>query len=416
MLQIEQNNKEEKEFFIDNHAIMVFYGIIVFITVNVLLLLMFMYNYKENMVKEIEKNIYEYEEVDLSYICDMYDCIYINSDNTVYRNINHSDGYARLERSDEIIYKKYIVFENMYITSDLDVLVEVVVNNYFNGFVVVSRKNIFDIINNIYFYLLTVIIWFNILLFIYNLFSYRKYQFKHNIMLQHEGYYNSMMLLTENIHHELNTPLSVITKKINNFRGKVLNNTEHLYCDLKLKNDIDMIETSLEQIYDLLTRMKPFKDLKCQLPKDLRTLIKTACDIMSVSQHEEFEYEIEYDLTSYKLDTSKISTGEFTAIMLNFIKNSIDANAHNMKFKIHKNTLNKLSILIIDNGNGIPLNVQDIIFRKDSSTKSRTRGNGLYVNKFIIHESGGDIKLKHSDTSGTVFELTIPIIKIGGNK
>jgi signal transduction histidine kinase len=226
-------------------------------------------------------------------------------------------------------------------------------------------------------------------------------------MLQHEGYYKSMMMLTENIHHELNTPLIVIYKKIQKIKQRCIN-TET--CDA----DFDLIDTSLEGIADLLVRMRPFKDLKKSTSRDLRTLIKTTCDIMNISQHEVFDYEIEYDFMNYKLDTSLLTPGEFTAMMLNFIKNSIDANAHDMKFKIKWVKNESISFYIIDNGNGIPLNVQDSIFKQDSSSKSRNRGNGLYINKFIANESNGDINLKYSDSTGTVFEVVIPIIQNKG--
>jgi signal transduction histidine kinase len=407
------------EFFFNNPLVVATYSLFVFVIVNLLMIFMFVYNYHNSVTDEIKKNIFEYEEVDLSHLCGLYNCKYINYDNVTYRNVNHNiSEYPKLERSNVKLSKDVIIFSKVFLTKDFDVLIEVNVNNYFNGFLVVAKKNLFDIINNVYYYALTSFMTFNILLLIINILGYKKFQLRHNIMLQTEGYYKSMMMLTENIHHELNTPMSVMNKKIMKLRNKLLDNNNGPLCDLEIKKDLDLIEASLQQMSDLVVRMRPFKDLKKQTTSDLRTIIRTSCDIMGVSQHERFDYDVSIDFMEYKLNTQLLKKGEFTAIILNLIKNSIDANTHLINFKIKKydEKHKKLHFYIADNGNGIPLDLQSSIFKEDVSSKSKNRGNGLFINKYILNSSNGDIKLHHSSKEGTVFEIIIPVIKLGDKK
>ena len=74
-----------------------------------------------------------------------------------------------------------------------------------------------------------------------------------------------------------------------------------------------------------------------------------------------------------------------------------------------------MCIYVADNGNGIPKSAQEKIFDKNFSTKpkkSLMRGNGLSINRFILENCGGKIKLIESTENGTVFCLTLSAEKI----
>jgi signal transduction histidine kinase len=412
-------NDFRKDTYSVNKVLIVSYSFIIFFIVNILMIYVFLFNFREHLLTETKINIYEYEEVDLSHICQMFECTYIQNNNILYKNINSSlsNSTVRLEQSSNKIQNRMYIFDDMYITNELDVLIEiniVSVKNY-EGFIVVTKRNLFDIIDNIYYFLLSFVISANLILLLYNILKFRQYRFKENLMLQHEGYYKSMMMLTENIHHELNTPLSVINNKVQKLKDK---NEAHCSsigkspkCVQDSANDFEMITASLIQIADLLNRMRPFKDVKHQTNRNLKMVLKTACDIMLVSQHEKFDYEVFSGFENFNLNADFLKNGELTAIILNFIKNSIDANSKYIQFKIKEVKNSKLTFFIIDDGNGIPEEFQANIFKENSSSKSLSRGHGLFVNKFILNSSNGNIVLGHSSPKGTVFEVTVEITK-----
>jgi PAS domain S-box-containing protein len=71
----------------------------------------------------------------------------------------------------------------------------------------------------------------------------------------------------------------------------------------------------------------------------------------------------------------------------------------------------QLEIQISDNGNGIPPALQNRIFDPFFSTKSPGQGMGLglSISYGLAHRMGGDLQLRHSNSQGTTFALTLPI-------
>ncbi len=132
---------------------------------------------------------------------------------------------------------------------------------------------------------------------------------------------------------------------------------------------------------------------------------------------EEIEYDVDERMKGYKLK-GDLPTGSLVNILLNHIKNSIEADAESILFEVEGINADKTMLInIIDNGNGIPEKVLKRLFETNNSSKSDDtsdgiRGNGLYLNKNIMMRSGGDITLVSTDGMGTTFQLKIPVKKI----
>ena len=63
-------------------------------------------------------------------------------------------------------------------------------------------------------------------------------------------------------------------------------------------------------------------------------------------------------------------------------------------------------VVIKDDGSGIPANVRENLFRKDSDFENQDKGIGLYLSRLIIEAHGGTIAL--SETPDTQFIIRIP--------
>ncbi len=99
-----------------------------------------------------------------------------------------------------------------------------------------------------------------------------------------------------------------------------------------------------------------------------------------------------------------------TRVFNNLIKNSIQASqtAKNNEIRIElylKGT--NYTILVKDNGVGIPKDIQEKIFEPNFTTKNSGMGLGLAMVKKIISDFNGTINYTTS-SEGTVFEVTIP--------
>lgn len=209
----------------------------------------------------------------------------------------------------------------------------------------------------------------------------------------------SMTLITENVHHELNTPIEVITNKIHKIK--------HLINNKDLNSDFEFIEISLEQISTVLDKMKNFKSLKYSNGnKTLYDIIDGGFKILSIS-NPDFFYYINLDLKKYQIKNHKLKNVDFLNILINHFKNSLEANASEIVVDYRLET-KLIKILIKDDGNGIDKNIQKNLFKPNTSSKGKNRGNGMFINKLIIRQTGGDIKIVSTSKKGTIIEISIP--------
>lgn len=228
-------------------------------------------------------------------------------------------------------------------------------------------------------------------------------------------HFQTTVVLTENLHHELNTPLTVITSKIKKLENRLnqLITTED--CTNDSINDFKTIDASLTMIRDVLDRLKSFKNLKIyESRRTIYEIIKVSCELIKTTNSDDFTYEIDSKLKQYKIDSKHMRNGELTGILVNHITNSLEAHANIVKFKFNDtynlNNINNLSFYIADNGNGIPVDKQNIIFDENTSSKNDDRGNGLFVNKIMLEHSNGSLGLIASSTRGTIFDIRFPYI------
>lgn len=66
---------------------------------------------------------------------------------------------------------------------------------------------------------------------------------------------------------------------------------------------------------------------------------------------------------------------------------------------------------VIDDGPGIPQEIQDRVFDMHFSTKSRGTGIGLHVTRSVIESHHGTISFQSESGDGTRFDLTIPLAR-----
>lgn len=105
---------------------------------------------------------------------------------------------------------------------------------------------------------------------------------------------------------------------------------------------------------------------------------------------------------------------EFNQMLLNLLRNSIDAVENKKKPKISlwmSQQEENIEIQIKDNGYGIPPKIQKKIFDPFFTTKAPGKGTGvgLYIVYTLIKKYGGNIKVESKESKGTAFIITLPI-------
>ena len=236
----------------------------------------------------------------------------------------------------------------------------------------------------------------------------------------------SLMTVTENISHELSTPLEVIQFKFYNIM-KVISSVEDKMCNSecgtcpnstkyvngieKTKRDYHYIEISVEQISNILHKMKGFKSVKYSNGnKTLFDIFETAFNIMSIS-HQHFTWDIDVELKGYNLSKEGcMPNADFLNILINHIKNSLEASTTHMSASFVNFDGEFVYLYLSDNGNGIPEEIIPFIFKPNISSKTsilENRGNGMFINMEILKSHKGNVKLVNTSKEGTIFEIKL---------
>ena len=103
--------------------------------------------------------------------------------------------------------------------------------------------------------------------------------------------------------------------------------------------------------------------------------------------------------------------GQITQILVNIIKNALEAIPANQDGKIEIKVTeadNKVSIDIANNGEPIPSEIAAHIFIPFFTTKDYGTGIGLSVSRYIMRLHGGNLK-HHTSNEWTVFSMVFNV-------
>lgn len=350
---------------------------------------------------QIDSNINEYDEVDQFQLCRISNCAKLRmSDGRIFKP--NTNGV--LEKADNFDDNSIFDFEGISILKSGNVLIK---NKKANTEYILTLKKIKQFFIKDMSIIIVMFVLFELILLLASLKEERKTLV--TILSNNESILmdNTMITLTENIHHELNTPLTIIENKIEKIKRIV--DTE---CDDEINvKDFYFINQSLEQIYGVLERMRAFKALRHDKEnKTLYDIIDGALNALKIS-NAGFDYFINDKLKNYKLVSTNFSNIDLLNILINHFKNSLEANTSKIYVSFIQDDL-FFDIILKDNGNGIKNKNKINIFKPNFSTKAEEttiRGNGLYINKTIMNGIGGDIELVETSNKGTTFIVKIPM-------
>lgn len=434
--------------------------------------------YKNNLTSTAKKTISEYGEIDLEHLCTISNCSQIGF---IDEPFSFSPGKTHLikNKQSEIIKqlwknknKSHFNLKLLFITSfnkELNKNLLLFIPKY-KLFIISNTNKAFLTILKMYLEIYVVLLMILSILF----FEYKRKLKKHselniinssNILRE-----KNMQILTENIHHELNTPVAIIQGGVLKLEANVLAEMKKIKnclinCSTTQKTelvDFGLIYSSIDQINTVLERMSNFKHLRYSNGnKNLKDIINYSMNSMSIYKAAHFKISSSDDLANWGLyhGDTYLKNEDLLNIISNHFRNSIEATSTKIEVQL-KITKTKFSyfnahIFIIDNGNGLrdketglllsPSKYQNIFkdyyssknkdgeskvqqsrgkiidffltlkstFSKNNFSKpnSGSRGVGLYLNKELLKENHGDLKLRETSEKGTAFEIIVPVVE-----
>lgn len=219
--------------------------------------------------------------------------------------------------------------------------------------------------------------------------------------------------------HELRTPLTAIrgnTALIQQYYSEVLR-------DPSLKEMISDIHVSSVRLIELVNDFLDTSRLeqnRMEFKKETFSLAALTQEVFKEVSPLAREKGLYLQISPYSTSASVTADHNRTKqVMINLIGNALKFTDHGgVTVQILTQPDQLAKVLIIDTGRGIPMDSQNLLFKKFQQasnsllTRDATRGTGLglYISKLMIEGMGGRIAIESTQEHiGTTFSFTLPL-------
>ena len=241
-------------------------------------------------------------------------------------------------------------------------------------------------------------------------------------MKKHEEVKNEFFA---NISHELRTPLNIFYSTLQlldiksndmsvDFRQVYENNKQ--YLKINCKRMLRLINNIID-ITKIDVGFTKAKFTNCDIVRVVEDITLSVINYAN-NKNINIVFDTEVEEHIIKCDSSMIERA-----ILNLLSNAIKFTKENGNIfvNLYKDK-NWVHIIVKDDGIGIPISIQNIIFERFvQGDKSLTRlnegsGIGLSIVKSIVELNNGEIYLDSDEENGTEFEILLPNEKLEGDE
>ena len=250
----------------------------------------------------------------------------------------------------------------------------------------------------------------------------QKYLIEYEKMKKHEEVKNEFFA---NISHELRTPLNIFYSTLQlldiksndmsvNFRQVYEDNKQ--YLKINCKRMLRLINNIID-ITKIDVGCTKAKFANCDIVRVVEDITLSVINYAN-NKNINIVFDTEVEEHIIKCDSSMIERA-----ILNLLSNAIKFTKENGNIfvNLYKDE-NWVHIIVKDDGIGIPISIQNIIFERFvQGDKSLTRlnegsGIGLSIVKSIVELNNGEIYLYSDEENGTEFEILLPNEKLEGDE
>lgn len=213
--------------------------------------------------------------------------------------------------------------------------------------------------------------------------------------------------MAKQVAHEIKNPLTPMRLTVQSFERKFDANDPEVKQKLK-----DYSDTLIQQIDTMSSVASAFSNFASMPAQQNETLNVVSVVELAIEIFNE-------DFITFEADETEIITiidrTQLIRIITNLVKNAIQAIPEEqldkqVKVRVKKDN-HAVFIQVIDNGKGIEGQNIPRIFEPKFTTKSSGMGLGLGIIKNIIENYKGTITFESEVEKGTIFTVTLPLIK-----
>ncbi len=213
--------------------------------------------------------------------------------------------------------------------------------------------------------------------------------------------------------HELRTPVTSLLLSVQLLQEGAVGelNSEQQQLIRAQREDLDRLDRMMKELLDLSRLESGITPPRFEIvsPSEIATSaidsVRTQADMKNI--HLELHYD--NDLTYVRADRTQISRA-----LVNLLTNAIRYSPANSVVKVEAYRRNShMSLMVTDNGCGIPKEYLSRIFDRFVQVPSATKGGaglGLSIVKTIVMAHNGEITVKSELGKGSVFEISLPLL------
>ena len=219
--------------------------------------------------------------------------------------------------------------------------------------------------------------------------------------------------MAKQVAHEIKNPLTPMKLTIQHLQRTLKQNKEDKN---QVEKSMDVLLHQVNTLNEIASSFSSFA--KMPVPKvqdfEITSLLAKSVELHNNTHNADVEMEIEKG-KFYVRGDEQLMGGIFT----NLIINAIQAVPATRKPVINVKLVaaeDKITIVVKDNGEGIPEGIRDKVFNLNFSTKIGGSGIGLAVAKRGVEHAGGRIWFETVMHNGTSFYIELPLLSNGFKK
>ncbi len=222
---------------------------------------------------------------------------------------------------------------------------------------------------------------------------------------EREGAWREM---ARQVAHEIKNPLTPMKLSIQ-YLQKAINNNQPNVKDLSANVANTLVE-QIDHLSKIAADFSQFANIGNTNVElfDLHDVIGSLKDLYQSDQN----VDLTWSPVNERLMVSADKT-QMNRLFTNLFTNAVQAYENGNSCRIiiqEKKDREKVIISVIDEGDGIPLEMQDKIFVPNFTTKSSGAGMGLAMCKGIVEQASGKIWFKTEQGKGTTFFVELPVV------
>ena len=228
--------------------------------------------------------------------------------------------------------------------------------------------------------------------------------------------------MARQVAHEIKNPLTPMKLSIQHLR-RAFERADDAAESSNFAEVFDRITSTLIEQVESLVRIadefSTFARLPTRVPEpvDLTEVIQEAASLMEeeAANHDALTLDLPDDPLVVEADRE-----ELRRLYINLIKNALQAIPDDREGRVRVTARRveerageapAVYSEVIDNGAGIPPDVQDKVFEPNFSTKTSGTGLGLAIAQKSIDELGGEIGYETTEGEGTTFWIRLPLLE-----